>query len=315
MSLGLYVLGIALGAIGVMMVGFGIPINAFSLGNTLIIAGASTAAGGFVVIGLAAAVRQLNRIADALTRSGGRPAVRPSEAAEQPALASGKTVAAPAPGRVPFPPRPQPQRPEGREPRPDAPHRANEPRLAAAGIEPPEEVMVERPRPVHRSGEPPVMEDSGEVTLSPRPPFRPQPPAPSEASDFSGETRWPPAPALERLRNSGTAEPARNGSAETIARAPARSSGLFDSVWPASRNKSNAPENKESVRETPRPAPQRNEAPEAPEPHPVSILKSGVVDGMAYTLYTDGSIEAELAEGVVRFASIEELRTHLEKSQ
>ena len=47
---------------------------------------------------------------------------------------------------------------------------------------------------------------------------------------------------------------------------------------------------------------------------PVSVLKSGVVDGMAYTLYTDGSIEAELAQGVVRFGSIEELRNHLEKS-
>ena len=56
--------------------------------------------------------------------------------------------------------------------------------------------------------------------------------------------------------------------------------------------------------------------PPAPEPsrEPVSILKSGVVDGMAYTLYTDGSIEAELAQGVVRFGSIEELRNHLEKS-
>jgi hypothetical protein len=38
-----------------------------------------------------------------------------------------------------------------------------------------------------------------------------------------------------------------------------------------------------------------------------------VVDGMAYTLYTDGSIEAELPEGMVRFASIDELRAHLEK--
>jgi hypothetical protein len=29
----------------------------------------------------------------------------------------------------------------------------------------------------------------------------------------------------------------------------------------------------------------------------VEILKSGVIDGMAYTLHTDGSTEAELAEG------------------
>jgi hypothetical protein len=53
----------------------------------------------------------------------------------------------------------------------------------------------------------------------------------------------------------------------------------------------------------------------APTPPPVavSILKSGVVDGMAYTLYSDGSIEAELAEGKVRFASIEALRAHLDQ--
>ena len=50
------------------------------------------------------------------------------------------------------------------------------------------------------------------------------------------------------------------------------------------------------------------------EPRPVSILKSGVVDGMAYTLYTDGSIEAQLPQGIVRFASIDELRAHLERN-
>jgi hypothetical protein len=47
---------------------------------------------------------------------------------------------------------------------------------------------------------------------------------------------------------------------------------------------------------------------------PVAILKSGVVDGMGYTLYVDGSIEAELPDGTLRFASIHELRTHLEKN-
>ena len=44
----------------------------------------------------------------------------------------------------------------------------------------------------------------------------------------------------------------------------------------------------------------------------VSIVKSGVVDGMAYSLYSDGSIEAQMPEGMMRFASIDELRTHLE---
>ena len=47
------------------------------------------------------------------------------------------------------------------------------------------------------------------------------------------------------------------------------------------------------------------------EPRPIAILKSGVIDGMAYTLYTDGSIEAELAGGTVKFASIDELRAYL----
>ena len=43
------------------------------------------------------------------------------------------------------------------------------------------------------------------------------------------------------------------------------------------------------------------------------MLKSGVVDGMAYSLYSDGSIEAELPEGTMRFGSIDELRTHLDQ--
>jgi hypothetical protein len=45
----------------------------------------------------------------------------------------------------------------------------------------------------------------------------------------------------------------------------------------------------------------------------VTVLKSGVVDGMAYSLYSDGSIEAQMPEGMMRFASIDELRTHLDQ--
>ncbi|GAC1626558.1 MAG: hypothetical protein NVS4B4_10100 [Bradyrhizobium sp.] len=46
---------------------------------------------------------------------------------------------------------------------------------------------------------------------------------------------------------------------------------------------------------------------------PITILKSGVVDGMAYSLYSDGSIEAQMPEGMMRFASIDELRAHLDQ--
>jgi len=46
----------------------------------------------------------------------------------------------------------------------------------------------------------------------------------------------------------------------------------------------------------------------------ISVLKSGIVNGMPYTLYSDGSIEAQLAEGTLRFGSITELRNHIEQS-
>jgi hypothetical protein len=42
-----------------------------------------------------------------------------------------------------------------------------------------------------------------------------------------------------------------------------------------------------------------------------TVYKSGVIDGMAYTLFMDGSIEAELPQGRVRFASIDELQQYL----
>jgi hypothetical protein len=60
-------------------------------------------------------------------------------------------------------------------------------------------------------------------------------------------------------------------------------------------------------------AAEQQEPPQEP-PHAVSILKSGTVDGMGYALYSDGSIEAELPSGKIRFASINELREHLEKA-
>ena len=47
---------------------------------------------------------------------------------------------------------------------------------------------------------------------------------------------------------------------------------------------------------------------------PISVLKSGVVNGVAYTLYSDGSIEAQLPQGTLRFGSITELRNHIEQS-
>jgi hypothetical protein len=91
---------------------------------------------------------------------------------------------------------------------------------------------------------------------------------------------------------------------------------MFDPVWPAERAQPTEGTARQPAISSPapaEPAPLPPPADQAP-PTPVAILKSGVIDGMGYTLYTDGSIEAQLPEGVVRFESIEDLRLHLEKN-
>jgi hypothetical protein len=285
-------LGIAASLIGLIVVAFGVPIKEFSLGNTLIIAGTTVFAGGLVLIGLALAVQQLQRIADAL-------APRSRSARE-------RVASEPAAPRVPLPPRP-----------------AGEPRTAAPAVEMPVDLAAERQRPQaplpRALAEPPMVDDADDATLSPHPPNRPatfEPkldiPARTNGSDpGEGTAQWPPVSAKE----------------------PQVSGGLFDSFWPARQNKASAAQAEprvesapaeESRREAsvqdaarpelaPAPSPAAAPPPVAAERRPAAILKSGVVDGMAYTLYTDGSIEAELPEGTVRFGSIGELREHLEK--
>jgi hypothetical protein len=47
---------------------------------------------------------------------------------------------------------------------------------------------------------------------------------------------------------------------------------------------------------------------------PVRILKSGMINDVAYTLFSDGSIETQTPAGALRFGSIDEFRRHLEKT-
>jgi hypothetical protein len=129
-------------------------------------------------------------------------------------------------------------------------------------------------------------------------------PAPEPAS---AEPRVePPAPAASPVPSVG--DPFAPTRADPQRRAAGRERN-FDAVW--------APEPAK-----PPPAATRS-APEAPresegvairpprEPQAVSVLKSGVIEGMAYTLYSDGSIEADLPQGMMRFPSIDALRRHL----
>jgi hypothetical protein len=93
----------------------------------------------------------------------------------------------------------------------------------------------------------------------------------------------------------------------------------FDAMWPAESKLPKAPSANEARTEAQPDTSSRDAAtvrgePEAQKPRTPAILKSGVVDGMGYTLYVDGSIEAELPQGTLRFASINELRSHLAKN-
>jgi len=115
---------------------------------------------------------------------------------------------------------------------------------------------------------------------------------------------------------------------------PAQQAESFESIWPAdARPGRNAAAPGAAPATTSHAADQPSSAPPAQQVHPPpapvepssaqdrarpaaspTILKSGVVDGMAYTLYTDGSIEAKLPEGTIRFGSVAELRAHIESS-
>ena len=305
MSFVLLILGTVITAVGIVMIGFGVPINEFSLGNTLIVAGTTACVGGLIVIGLGAAIRQLQRIAESQTS---RPALRPARGQEpQDPLSATPARATSASTRPVFPPRPR-----------SSP--ARELRPSDGGLD---RARAAFPAGSRNDFAPPVVDETEAAPLSPLSPLRSSVHPPSS----NGE----PVPDMRASRSSDTrpmrpAEGGRKPAPESAtippSERPAERLGpeAFDTVWPAD---SRPP--REDVVHPPRaePAAQargngeptpRPDPPRTTEPVALAILKSGVVDGMAYTLYTDGSIEAELAQGVVRFASIEELRNHLERS-
>jgi hypothetical protein len=297
MSALLYGVGVLAFVAGVVMAGFGIAID-LSFGNTLIGAGVNAAIGGLIVIGLGVVVAQLNRLNDALaTRAPVRPG-RPSDLFENAAAERNVPPAA----RVPFPP-PRPKADAGlNEPPALEPHQEHiEP---AETLPEPQPAPTFAPPPMLRNPEEAPVTVDDDVSLSP-----PHPMAPvgrgagGRATDTAGieahrydpklETSWrPPSPPVPPPMH-------------------------FDAMWPEPK----PAKSQESADLTPMaPPPPRHAEPDmrparpASEPRGVAILKSGVVDGMGYTLYVDGSIEAELPQGTLRFSSINELRSHLEKN-
>src|SRR5581483_2405761 len=108
MYMSFFVVGVMLAVAGVVTVGFGIPINEFSLGNTLIITGAIAFVGGLILIGLGDVVRHLRQLSEGSALRPGRPSHDSFESAtsSRPDLAT---------AHIPFPRKP------AREPREAAP--------------------------------------------------------------------------------------------------------------------------------------------------------------------------------------------------
>jgi len=291
---------------GVFIVGFGVPIRETAFGAGLLVAGTVAITGGFVLVGLAAAVAELQLMVKALRArvpTVPRP-LRPVDRKE-----GGEKR--PGPPRVLFPARPGADAPPvNAEAPPSAPPR------------PEQEPVHLQPRPEW------LRRAMAEIESAPAPAAAGGGPDPWPRQAGSGPDPWPRQADLPPVHAAAPehAEP------RPPPPGPAPSSNRFDAIWPSDRRRGPevAPEKPAEPEPPPRasemrpahlappppplpppPAPPPESAPGRNEERSPSILKSGVIDEMAYTLFTDGSIEAQMPDGTMRFASIDELREHL----
>jgi len=291
MSLILLVIGILITGAGVVTVAFGVPLHVSALGQTLITVGTTALVGGSLLVGLAATVMQLGAIVEVLRVRPAPPATaRLTDARQTPDV---RQVAARDAESRPLELRPPDPRPA--EPTPAAAIEVSDSALARLRS------SVVRPDRVVTNGEDVPLSPNGSGQ-HPAVESKPEPKAEPEARPGAS----PEAPRLDFLfRPKGP-------------RPPSPPPEAFDAMWPQRRAAADSPRPDEVARKTgPVPPPGAGGEPRAPaerEPRSVAILKSGVVDGMAYTLYADGSIEAQLPHGTVRFGSIAELRAHIENN-
>ncbi|MBB4394754.1 DUF308 domain-containing protein [Bradyrhizobium sp. ERR14] len=298
MNLALLIAGIFAVVAGFLSILFGFSVREFSLGSPLIISGTIAVCSGLLLAGLYVVVTELKGLARRLAGA-------PSEVRVRPVLpglaASGPGLAVPG-AAAPEPMPAAAARGEARiEPPPSPP--------PAAGPPPWQSEVAARERP--RVETPPVPE-------APTPPAAPEAPRRRNllfASTSRKERERAEAKAIEDAPPQLPAEPG-----EALDTPPAS----FDDAWPKP-DRMRPPEPPAALRRPPPRSPSTfaEAAPPAPEPPPpppppveqppVTVLKSGIVDGMAYSLYSDGSIEAQMPEGMMRFASIDELRAHLDQ--
>jgi len=266
---------------GLAAIVYGMPIKEFSFGSTMILSGVVAACSGAIMLGLFVLARQLQNIALGL---GGGIAVAPhGEPALEPAAA----------------PRGQP---------------GDTSDFLFSRDQPP----GEGPGAAGREGS--ASQDSGAAEAPPAP--QPAEAAPTlkprrnllfstssrkERERAAARTSEPLAPDLlsPDIRPPPSEAPPVSGPAEPP---PA----TFEDAWPKPERGRPGEASRRGGRSPSTLADAAAGAANRDAPPQVTVLKSGVVDGMAYSLYSDGSIEAQMPEGMMRFASIDELRAHLD---
>jgi hypothetical protein len=288
------VAGIGLVLAGLLAIAYGIGVQ-LSTGNTLIIAGMIGVCTGMIMLGFWMTVRELKNIARRL--GSGVPEAR-GEAAVRPGLPVAATRDSESAGGGFL----DAEQPGGSGPfsSPAAP-----PAFAPAAPPPwqNEAVLRDHPIPEPMHPEPPPSASKPKRNLLFSSTSRKER---ERAQTRSGEMLPPDLLSSDLRLRPPTVPPV-----ETAEPPPAS----FDDAWPrAERAKPNEmPLPRRSGRMPPTLA-EANGGPAHSDDQPeVTVLKSGVVDGMAYSLYSDGSIEAQMPEGMMLFASIDELRAHLDQ--
>jgi hypothetical protein len=266
---------------GLLAIGFGIPVKEFSFGNTLILAGAVAACTGLVILSLWVVLREVKNIAqrlgldETLDRAG--TALQSAVVATEGGLFGRDQATAEETGGAPAPWQDEAAARARQDASPEG-----EPAETAA--KPKRNLMFSSTSRKERERAQARAADPSAAGLGPAPVATPPAPEISEAIPATFDDAWPKP---DRARSAEVPPQRRSGRApSTFSEATAGGAAGTDRPPPAVRNE---------------------------DQPPVTVLKSGVVDGMAYSLYSDGSIEAQMPEGMMRFASIDELRSHLDQ--
>jgi hypothetical protein len=308
MYVSLLIVGTAIVAAGIALVGSGVSIQDHTFDPAVITPGAVAIVGGLILVGLAFVLQQLRNIEKALAR---RPVVS-SVLSEMPEVTlgsvAGETSADPA---IPVPAKVAVASAAETEQPPVAPA------LATPAAQEAERLREKFPSLLQFDNAP-VVEESG-VSILAKPPVRSDEEVAEGKNVVSVRRLNGAAAGRSAVRLDATMPP--NGRSDRIKN--------FDSFWPKRKRPGQAAPAVAVQTALPEPSagpmlpiePAPSVEPESvvgaaviEVSSPVSILKSGVVDGMAYTLYSDGSIEAQLPQGTLRFGSITELRNHIEQS-